>query len=102
MAIKSLSIRIDSEMLDKLHVVADYEGRSANGQILVLIRDELSADQMAHYIEPMQHTIPTPFGRAANIANISYNCIVYGALLGDPVPIVDGRNCLAYELRLST
>ena len=26
MAIKSLSIRIDTEMLDKLHVVADYEG----------------------------------------------------------------------------
>lgn len=26
-------------MLNKLHVVADYESRSANGQILVLIRD---------------------------------------------------------------
>lgn len=39
MAIKSLSIRIDNEMLDKLHVVADYEGRSANSQILILIRD---------------------------------------------------------------
>ena len=38
MAIKSLSIRIDEELLDKLHFVADYEGRSANGQILVLIR----------------------------------------------------------------
>lgn len=39
MAIKSLSIRIDEEVLNKLHVVADYEGRSANGQILILIRD---------------------------------------------------------------
>lgn len=39
MAIKSLSIRIDEEMLNKLHVVADYEGRSANSQILVLIRE---------------------------------------------------------------
>lgn len=39
MAIKSLSIRISEEMLDKLHVVADYEGRSANSQILILIRD---------------------------------------------------------------
>ena len=38
MAIKILSIRIDDKMLDKLHVVADYEGRSANGQILYLIR----------------------------------------------------------------
>lgn len=39
MAIKSLSIRIDNELLDKLHIVADYEGRSANSQILILIRD---------------------------------------------------------------
>lgn len=39
MAIKSFSIRIDSEMLDKLHIIADYEARSANGQIIVLIRD---------------------------------------------------------------
>lgn len=38
MAKKSLSIRIDDDLLDKLHIVADYEGRSANGQILVLIR----------------------------------------------------------------
>ena len=38
MAIKSLSIRIDQEMLDKLHVIADCEGRSANSQILYLIR----------------------------------------------------------------
>jgi hypothetical protein len=39
MAIKSLSIRIDEELLNKLHAVADYEGRSANSQIIVLIRD---------------------------------------------------------------
>ena len=38
MAIKSLSIRIDEELLHKLHIVADYEGRSANSQVLVLIR----------------------------------------------------------------
>ena len=35
---KSLSIRIDEELLHKLHIVADYEGRSANSQILILIR----------------------------------------------------------------
>lgn len=39
MAIKSVSIRIDEELLNKLHVVADYEGRSANSQILILVRD---------------------------------------------------------------
>ena len=34
---KGLTIRIDEELLDKLHVVADY-GRSANGQVIILIR----------------------------------------------------------------
>ena len=48
MAIKSLSIRIDENMLDKLHVVADYEGRSANGQINVLIRDCIAAYDKEH------------------------------------------------------
>ena len=48
MATKSLSIRIDEEMLDKLHVVADYEGRSANGQILILIRDCIEEYEKTH------------------------------------------------------
>lgn len=39
MAIKSLTIRIDDTLLDKLHVVADCEGRSANSQVLILIRN---------------------------------------------------------------
>ena len=43
MAIKSFSIHIDEEMLHKLHIVADYEGRSANGQVVVLIRDCIKA-----------------------------------------------------------
>lgn len=48
MAIKSLSIRIDEEMLHKLHVVADYEGRSANSQILILIRDAIEQYEEKH------------------------------------------------------
>ena len=48
MAIKSLSIRIEEQMLDKLHVVADYEGRSANSQILILIRDCIEAYEQKH------------------------------------------------------
>ena len=48
MAIKSLSIRIDEKMLDKLHVVADYEGRSANSQILILIRDAIENYEVKH------------------------------------------------------
>ena len=48
MAIKSLSIRIDSELLDRLHRLADYEGRSANSQILILIRDAVLAFEKEH------------------------------------------------------
>ena len=48
MAIKSLSIRIDDKMLNKLHVVADYEGRSANSEILVLIREAIEKYEEKH------------------------------------------------------
>ena len=48
MATKSLSIRIDEEMLDKLHFIADYEGRSANSQTLVLIRDLIENYEAKH------------------------------------------------------
>ncbi|MGN0660745.1 MAG: Arc family DNA-binding protein [Oscillospiraceae bacterium] len=48
MAVKSLSIRIDDKMLDKLHVVADYEGRSANSEILVLIREAIEKYEEKH------------------------------------------------------
>ena len=48
MPIKSLSIRIDDELLHKLHIVADYNGRSANSQILILIRDAVEEFEKAH------------------------------------------------------
>ncbi len=48
MAVKSISVRIDSEMLDKLHYIADYEGRSANGQIVVLIRKLIEEYESEH------------------------------------------------------
>lgn len=48
MSIKSLSIRIDETTLDKLHVVADYEARSANSQILILIRDCIEQFEEKH------------------------------------------------------
>lgn len=48
MAIKSLSIRIDDTMLHKLHVIADYEGRSANSEVLILIRDAIEAYELKH------------------------------------------------------
>ena len=48
MPIKSLSIRIDTEMLDKLHYVADYEARSANSQIVILIRKSIEEFEKEH------------------------------------------------------
>ena len=48
MAIKSLSIRIDETVPDKLHAIADYEGRCANGQILILIRDCIESCEAKH------------------------------------------------------
>ncbi len=43
MATKSVSIRIEEEMLQKLSYVADYEGRSINSHVLVLIRQSIQA-----------------------------------------------------------
>lgn len=48
MGIKSLSIRIDEDLLDKIHVVADYEGRSANSEINILIRDAVEQFEVKH------------------------------------------------------
>ncbi|MBQ6842146.1 MAG: Arc family DNA-binding protein [Firmicutes bacterium] len=48
MAIKSVSIRIEEEMLEKLAHVADYEGRSLNSHILVLIRNDIQSFENQH------------------------------------------------------
>ena len=48
MAVKSVSIRIEQEMLDKLGFVADYEGRSVNSHVLVLIRENIKKFEEEH------------------------------------------------------
>ena len=48
MAIKSVSIRIEEEMLDKIGYVADYEGRSVNSHVLVLIRENIQKFEEEH------------------------------------------------------
>lgn len=48
MAIKSVLIRIEEEMLEKIGYVADYEGRSVNSHILVLIRADIKAFENEH------------------------------------------------------
>ncbi len=39
MAIKSFTTRIDEELLKKLRYVAEYDGRTANNKINMLIRE---------------------------------------------------------------
>ena len=48
MPIKSVSIRIEQAMLEKVAYIADYEGRSVNSHILVLIRDDIKAFEDKH------------------------------------------------------
>lgn len=48
MAIKSVSIRIEEEMLNKIGYVADYEGRSVNSHVLVLIRENIKKFEEKH------------------------------------------------------
>ena len=48
MATKSVSIRIEEEMLNKITYIADYEGRSVNSQVLVLIRENIKAFEEAN------------------------------------------------------
>lgn len=45
MAVKSVSIRIEEEMLRKIAHVADFEGRSINSHILVLIRENIKVHE---------------------------------------------------------
>ena len=48
MAVKSVSIRIEEEMLQKLGYIADYEGRSVNSHILVLVRESIRNFEQQH------------------------------------------------------
>ena len=48
MAVKSVSIRIEAEMLNKIAYIADYEGRSVNCQVLVLIWENIKAFENAN------------------------------------------------------
>ena len=48
MAVKSVSIRIEEEMLQKLGYIDDYEGRSVNSHILVLVRESIQRFEEQH------------------------------------------------------
>ena len=48
MMVKSVSIRFPEEMLEKISYVADYEGRSVNSHILVLVRNNIAKFEEEH------------------------------------------------------
>ena len=45
---KAISIRMDAELLNKLHYVADYEGRSANSQVVHMVRKLIEEFEKEH------------------------------------------------------
>ncbi len=64
MDVKSVSIRIEEKMLRKIGYVADYEGRSVNSHVLVLIRESIRAFEAEHgdiegNITPSENVKPT-------------------------------------------
>ena len=48
MAIKHFSLRIDENLLAELHYVSKYNGRSANNEILQLIRAHIGEFEKQH------------------------------------------------------
>ncbi len=48
MSVKSVSIRIEEEMLEKIGYIADYEGRSVNSHVLCLIRESIKVFEAEH------------------------------------------------------
>lgn len=48
MAIKSVSIRIEEEMLGKLRYISKYEGRSINSHVLAIIRRSIKDFEKEH------------------------------------------------------
>ncbi len=45
---KHFGLRINSDLLYKFHFICDYEGRSANSQILFLIRNAIEEYEQKH------------------------------------------------------
>ena len=45
---KHISIKFDADLHHKLHYISKYEGRSANGQILYLIRQRVIEFEEKH------------------------------------------------------
>ena len=68
MAVKSVSIRMEEEMLKKVGYIADYEGRSVNSHVLVLLREDIKRFETEHgaiegEISPSENVKPARNGK---------------------------------------
>jgi len=54
--LKDFSLRIEAELLQKLHYVAKSEDRSANGEILQLIRKRVQEFEKEHGVIETEET----------------------------------------------
>jgi len=50
---KHFGLRVDAELLRKFRFACDYEGRSANAQLLVLMRKFVSGHEKEHGAIPL-------------------------------------------------
>ena len=48
MKVKGVTIRFTEEMLEKIAYIADYEGRSVNSHVLVLVRENIAKFEKEH------------------------------------------------------
>ncbi|MBQ7816221.1 MAG: Arc family DNA-binding protein [Oscillospiraceae bacterium] len=48
MCIKNFTLRIDKQLLDKIKIIAQYESRSANSQIVVVMQRYVKAFEGKH------------------------------------------------------
>lgn len=46
--IKTFSVRIDADLLNKIHFVADYDGRSGNGEVIYFLKRAVEEFELKH------------------------------------------------------
>lgn len=58
--IKNFTLRIDDDMLKKFHSVCRYDGRSANSQLLIYIRNSIERFEQKHGVIDLEATEKKP------------------------------------------
>ena len=53
MMIKTFSIRIDADLLNKIHFIAAYDGRSGNGEVIYFLQKAVAEFESQHGPVPL-------------------------------------------------